>query len=214
MKKLLLAAVVALLALFGLSTCAGSFLNNNSTNKATTTSSSVESSSATKGSSEASASASSSSATALTKETALAAALADAGIAETDASVTAVEEDTENGTKVFKVDFTSAGQEYEYTLNAETGEIIEKSSEVASETDADETASNQVSSATQEKLIAKAMADAEVVATESTVLGTEVETNDGVQQFDVDFVNKGTRYHYILNAETEEIIETSTSPVE
>ncbi|TWT11264.1 PepSY domain-containing protein [Streptococcus sp. sy004] len=231
MKKLLVAAVVAILALLGLSTCAGSFLNGSNNNTATTSSSSSASSSEASTSSDKSASSTTSSSSSdktassstdasastatetLTKDTAFAAALAAAGISEADAVLTSVEKDVENGVNVFKVDFTSAGQEYEYTLNAETGEVIENASEMVDSKDAS-TSTATVSSADQNKLVAAALADAGITEADAEVVGSELETEDGVQQFDVDFVSNGTRYHYILNAETKEVIETETSPAE
>lgn len=244
-KKLLVAAAIALLSILGLSTCAKSVLNTNNTASVSDTSAKkAESSSSASGASSdsskkassdnsktssdaesSSASASSSETVALTgalsQDDAIAKALADAGVAAEDANITSVSEETsEDGTKQVKVEFTSNGKEYNYTFDADSGEIVEKESDSeisetseTSESTAEATA-KKLSAKDRDSIVAAAMAAAGVTAEDSEVLGVEQETEDGLNQVDIDFVNSGTRYHYILNAETQEVIETSTSPAE
>ena len=57
-------------------------------------------------------------------ESALAAALSHAGMDSSQVSGTEVEMDCENGVIVYEVDFKYGGQEYEYEINASTGEIM------------------------------------------------------------------------------------------
>ena len=57
-------------------------------------------------------------------ESALAAALGHAGLDSSQVSGTEVEMDCENGVIVYEVDFKYGGQEYEYEINASTGEIM------------------------------------------------------------------------------------------
>lgn len=242
-KKLLVAAAIALLSILGLSTCAKSVLNTNNTASVSDTSAKkAESSSSASGassdsskkassdnsktSSDAESSSASSSETvaltgALSQDDAIAKALADAGVAAEDANITSVSEETsEDGTKQVKVEFTSNGKEYNYTFDADSGEIVEKESDSemsetseTSESTAEATA-KKLSAKDRDSIVAAAMAAAGVTAEDSEVLGVEQETEDGLNQVDIDFVNSGTRYHYILNAETQEVIETSTSPAE
>ncbi|MGT2926025.1 PepSY domain-containing protein [Streptococcus cuniculipharyngis] len=246
-KKILIAAAIALLSILGLSTCANAVLNSNnsatvsnsSSTKETASNSSADKTSSSasasasdkKGTSEASSSGSSASSSAkssstdgsvsgpLSQDDAIAAALADAGVAAEDATVTAVTETSVDGVNQVKVEFTSQGKEYEYTLNADSGEIIEKGSESAdesSESDAEDsdTATSSLSAAQQEKILAAAAADAGVAVEDATLLGLEQDEEDGTKQVDVDFVSNGVRYHYILNAANNEVIETSSSPAE
>lgn len=65
-------------------------------------------------------------------ESALAAALSHAGLDSSQVSGTEVEMDCENGVIVYEVEFKYGGQEYEYEINASTGEIM------ASDTDVDD----------------------------------------------------------------------------
>lgn len=57
-------------------------------------------------------------------ESALAAALSHAGLDSSQVSGTEVEMDCENGVIVYEVDFKYGGQDYEYEINASTGEIM------------------------------------------------------------------------------------------
>lgn len=68
---------------------------------------------------------------AISQDTAKETALKDAGLAESAVSNLLVQNDIDNGKAVIEVDFndTAAGLDYDYTIDATTGEIIEKSSE-------------------------------------------------------------------------------------
>lgn len=57
-------------------------------------------------------------------ESALAAALSHAGLDSSQVSGTEVEMDCENGVIVYEVEFKYGGQDYEYEINASTGEIM------------------------------------------------------------------------------------------
>ncbi len=65
-------------------------------------------------------------------ESALAAALSHAGMDSSQVSGTEVEMDCENGIIIYEVEFKYGGQDYEYEINASTGEIM------ASDTDVDD----------------------------------------------------------------------------
>ncbi len=66
----------------------------------------------------------------VTLEAAKNAALADAGLAESDVTFTKTRLDTEDGFAVYEIDFYTADSEYEYEINAETGEVFSRSREV------------------------------------------------------------------------------------
>lgn len=56
-------------------------------------------------------------------------ALKDAGVKEADAYGLSIEYDNDDGRKVYEVEFKSDGYEYSYTLDAESGKILEKEKE-------------------------------------------------------------------------------------
>ena len=56
-------------------------------------------------------------------------ALQDAGIAADDANFTKANADIDDGINIYEVEFTSGETEYDYDIDAATGNILEKSSE-------------------------------------------------------------------------------------
>ncbi len=60
----------------------------------------------------------------LTYEEAVAIAFAHAGVEEADVHDLSVEFDREHGTPTYDIDFAAGGQEYEYTVHADSGEIL------------------------------------------------------------------------------------------
>ncbi|XCY71040.1 PepSY domain-containing protein [Streptococcus iniae] len=55
--------------------------------------------------------------------------LKDANVKEADTSMMSIEKDMDGTTSTYEVAFTANNKEYEYTVNAKTGEIMEKSTE-------------------------------------------------------------------------------------
>ncbi len=56
-------------------------------------------------------------------------AVKDAGIKNAEVSFTKAKLDTDDGVKIYEIEFTYNGNEYEYDINAKTGAIIEKNKE-------------------------------------------------------------------------------------
>ena len=74
-------------------------------------------------------------------ESALEAALSDAGLDSTQVSGAEVEMDCENGVIIYEVEFKHGGQEYDYEIAASTGEIIQSEKDIDDgDDDADEEA--------------------------------------------------------------------------
>ena len=68
-------------------------------------------------------------------ENALAAALADAGLDSSQIIGQEVEMDCENGVMIYEVEFTYGGQEYEYEIDASTGQIVSSEKDTADDDD-------------------------------------------------------------------------------
>ncbi len=60
---------------------------------------------------------------------ALSIALKDAGIKEADATEKEAEKDSQKGKVIWEVSFKSGGQEYDYDIDAETGDVLNKKNE-------------------------------------------------------------------------------------
>ncbi|MBQ6401701.1 MAG: PepSY domain-containing protein, partial [Firmicutes bacterium] len=66
----------------------------------------------------------------ITKEKALAIALENAGINESDVTYSHAYFDCDDGVMIYEVDFKAGGREYDYEIDATTGEVIQAESEV------------------------------------------------------------------------------------
>jgi uncharacterized membrane protein YkoI len=71
-------------------------------------------------------------------ESALAAALSHAGLDSSQVSGTEVEMDCENGVIVYEVEFRYGGQDYEYEIDASTGEIVKSEMDTDDDMDSDD----------------------------------------------------------------------------
>lgn len=70
---------------------------------------------------------------AVTEESAKAAALADAGLSADQVTFTEVKSEIDDGVSVFEISFVSGGTEYDYTVDAATGAILEKESDAVND---------------------------------------------------------------------------------
>jgi uncharacterized membrane protein YkoI len=154
-------------------------------------------------------------------QAAIKAALRHAGIEQNNARIIKCEMDWENGRMVYEVDFGAAGYEYEYEINAKTGDIIrfEKESErepsilqVEGQTTSQpaETPSpaspNYLSEATVKSIIFK---HAGVKESEVYGFSCKLENEDGVAVYEIEFHAKGYEYDYDVHALTGEIVTSS-----
>ncbi|HEP1339194.1 TPA: PepSY domain-containing protein [Streptococcus pyogenes] len=65
----------------------------------------------------------------LSEDKAKSIALKDASVTEVDAQMLSVTQDNEDGKAVYEIEFQNKDQEYSYTIDANSGDIVEKSSE-------------------------------------------------------------------------------------
>ncbi len=70
---------------------------------------------------------------AVTLEEAVNIALKDAGFTAADVNFTKKAQDTDDGVQKYEIEFTNGGYEYDYDINAATGQIIEKSKEAVND---------------------------------------------------------------------------------
>lgn len=124
-KAMAFIAAAALAGCVALAGCGGAQPSASST-----ASSSVAASASSAASSAATSSASASTATYIEPDAAKAAALAHAGIAQADAVELKAELDTDDAVVHYDVEFKAGGMEYDYDINAVTGEVMTSKSEV------------------------------------------------------------------------------------
>lgn len=130
-----------------------------------------------------------------------------AGIAAAEAVNVKCEMDWENGIMVYEVDFDAAGFEYEYEINAKTGEIVKSHKEA--DDDHTQKPDDVPSTAYIGDAAGKAAAfkHAGVNAGEVFDCTCELEYENGLAVYEIDFKANGYEYDYDINALTGEIVK-------
>jgi uncharacterized membrane protein YkoI len=160
---------------------------------------------------------------------ALEAALAHAGVSEADAKRVSIELDCEHGLMVYEVEFTANGFEYDYEINAVTGEVVdyEREAEDITTTEAPTnptdkptprptaTPAPSQSSDLIGKKAAKRIAFKHAGVSESNVYDLEVELDrdHGTAKYEIEFKCGGYEYDYEIDALTGNILESGREAI-
>ena len=156
-------------------------------------------------------------------------ALKAANIAAEDAAISATTLNEVAGTSCYKVEFTSGDYAYAYTVNAETGAVMEMSSReknaVDTQAQTEATVSAADSATTQSSAAATAqtvtgtvdeemaqkiaLEHAGVKAADATITKSKLDYEDGRQVYDIEWYAGGAKYDYEIAADTGEIISSA-----
>lgn len=156
-------------------------------------------------------------------------ALKAANIAAEDAAISATTLNEVAGTSCYKVEFTSGDYAYAYTVNAETGAVMEMSSQEKNEVDtqaqteatvpAADSATTQSSAAataqtvtgTVDEEIAQkiALEHAGVKATDATITKSKLDYEGRRQVYEIEWYAGGKKYDYEIAVDTGEILSSA-----
>ncbi|MFR4352240.1 MAG: PepSY domain-containing protein [Roseburia sp.] len=130
-------------------------------------------------------------------------ALADAGVKAADVTFTRGYLDTDDGISVYDVEFYTAATKYEYEIKAESGDVYSKSVErpinnTAQSGTGGAAAGNAAISLDTAK--EKALADAGVKAADVTYTKGQLDWDDGISIYDIEFYTADREYEYEINA--------------
>lgn len=169
-------------------------------------------------------------------EKGVAVALADAGFKTEDVTNLTSHYDSEDGVAVYEVEFVAGGFEYDYTIKASDGRIIEAQRESIKASDAESSAtpvqepqqpsngsdsSSSGSSSTDnpsskyigvDKAKSIALKDAGVSASSVTFTKAKLDRDDGVAVYEIEFYSGDTEYEYEINATSGAIRERDSEP--
>ena len=150
------------------------------------------------------------------------AALKAADIEAADADISATTLSEVAGVACYKVEFTSGEYAYAYTINAETGAVMEMSSQEqnaqASGTQTETTdpaapapAQNATGTGTVDEAAAQkiALEHAGVKAADATITKSKLDYEDGRQVYDIEWYAGGAKYDYEIATDTGEIISSA-----
>lgn len=127
-------------------------------------------------------------------------ALKDAGAKESKVTFVKTYKDYDDGVLEYKIEFRYDGYEYDYTINAKTGKIIDKEVEV----DKTSTSSSEVSLETAKKTAA---ADAGYSVSDVRFTKAEKDYDDGVLVYEIEFTKDRREYEYKISADTGKILD-------
>ncbi len=133
-------------------------------------------------------------------------ALAHAGLSEEAVTYMNVHQDWENGRKTYEVKFYADNAEYEYEIDAETGEII------GFELDGQKISPDQLVTSDGTALIgidaAKeiALTHAGVSAANATFTKAKSDRDDGRYEYEIEFIADSVEYEYDVDAQTGDIL--------
>lgn len=131
-------------------------------------------------------------------------ALEDAGVKAEDAVFLKAYYDSDDLVPHFEIKFESNGYEYEYEIKASDGSVLEK--DVDKERNTVKTSSVSKEYISAEKAKATAFEHASVKAEDVKFSKAELDRDDMVVHYDVEFVSGKYEYEYEINAETGKVI--------
>lgn len=145
-------------------------------------------------------------------------ALNNAKVEEKDIYNIEIELEADDGKLVYEVDFKTKSKEYEYEIDAKTGKVIHKESENNDDYYEDkkevkkdnnkETATNQSNNYIGESKAKEiAFKDAKVKESEVKVLRVELDKDNGIYYYEVEFKINRKEYSYEINAKSGKIID-------
>lgn len=169
----------------------------------------------------------------ISMDQALAAALDAANIDEGNADVSSAMLSEVAGITCYKVEFTSGDYAYSYSINAESGEVLEMSSreqtvatlipEDSTQTDAPATNSSGTATAPAQakpntntstgsvdeaKAQEIALAHAGVKAADATITKSKLDYDDGRQVYEIEWYANGAKYDYEITVDTGEVVKS------
>lgn len=147
------------------------------------------------------------------RKAALRAALAHAGVSESDAYDVDIESDKENGRSVYDVEFKAGGNEYDYVIDALTGEVLRYETESASGSAPTAKPSSKPNSSSyigRDAALDKALAHAGLSLSAVSDIEIELEKDDGSAYYDVEFRSGSKEYEYRINAVSGKVISNSS----
>jgi len=148
----------------------------------------------------------SSTSTYIEESEAKAAALEHAGVAESEVTYVNVKLDHDDGATVYDIEFYIDNKEYDYEVDAYTGDILSYDYDIENYSVSSPPSSDGAQISLDE---AKAIALNKANLTEKQVTYTKAvfEYDDGIAVYQIDFISDGMEYELEINAEDGTIIE-------
>lgn len=143
--------------------------------------------------------------TGISEEDAVEIAMDDAGLTEDEIDRLRVKLEYDDGLLLYEVEFYSGNSEYDYEIDADTGEIIAKDYEI----EEDFSRSYQIGEAeiSEKEALEIALDDAQLEEDEISRARVKLDYDDGRLEYDVEFYAGDSEYDYKIDANTGKILE-------
>lgn len=142
---------------------------------------------------------------AVSENDAKASALKHAGLKESDVTFIRQELEHDDGMQVYEIDFDANGKEYDYTIDAQTGEILSASEEMRYEG----TAQKAGVEIGEEKAKSIALKKVKGAAEGDNNVRVYLESDDGWKVYEGDILHNNMQYEFEIDAVTGDILSWS-----
>ncbi len=142
-------------------------------------------------------------------------ALKNAGLKAKNVAFVTAKLDTDDGRRVYDVEFYSNGVEYDYEIDAASGKIPEKDTDIENYSIPQKNAQKKASSKSGssigvEKAKSIALKNAGLKAKNVAFVRAKLDSDDGRQVYDIEFYSNGVEYDYEIDAISGAILEKDT----
>lgn len=114
--------------------------------------------------------------------------------------------DQDDAQKKYEVEFRKDSTEYEYEINAETGDVIKYGAEMKKTVNAGQTGNGQSATVTEAKAKEIALNHAGLTEDQITGMKVKLDQDNGRAEYEVEFRKDKTEYDYEIDAETGDIL--------
>ena len=140
-------------------------------------------------------------------------ALQDAGIAEADAVYVTAHPEYDDGAYIYNVEFYSGNTEYDYEIDAYTGEIRSFDQDIENYTIGSRTPQGNSVQIDVEAAKAAAFSKAGVTENSVTLTKAELEYDDGRAMYQIEFIHDKMEYEFEIDAADGSIIQQEKESV-
>lgn len=136
-------------------------------------------------------------------------ALAKVGLTEEKVTFTKIKLDADDDEAEYEIEFFTATEKFEIEIDAKTGSVL-KVERKAVKTPQEEQGDHITAKRAQEI----ALEYANLAASDVVMEKIEIDYDDGIYVYEVEFVSGGYEYEYKIDAKTGEILESEKEPIE
>ena len=140
-------------------------------------------------------------------------ALGDAGVSSSNAKFTKSKLDRDDGRYEYEIEFIADNKEYEYTVDAYTGKVLEKDIEAVKTVSTVTTSapSSQSQRITLDEAKKVALGDAGVSSSNAKFTKSKLDRDNGRYEYEIEFIADNKEYEYTVDAYTGKILDKETA---